>query len=84
MIEHLVIGDFASLFIVLGLTRSILQPILAIRFFSRLQVLANPFVAFPLWAINLYVWHIPALYDAAYGGAAIHGLVMWGTTLTPG
>jgi putative membrane protein len=74
MIEHLVIGDFASLFLVLGLTRSILQPILAIPFFSRLQVLVNPFVAFPLWAINLYVWHIPALYDSAYGGAAVHGL----------
>ncbi|MGK2932367.1 MAG: cytochrome c oxidase assembly protein [Solirubrobacterales bacterium] len=74
MIEHLVIGDIASLFIVLGLTRSILQPILAIRFFDRLQVLANPFIAFPLWAINLFVWHIPALYDSAYGGALIHGL----------
>ena len=28
----------------------------------------------PLWAINFYVWHIPALYDAAYGGAALHAL----------
>ncbi len=74
MVEHLVIGDIASFFIVLGLTRSILQPVLAIRFFDRLQVLANPFVAFPLWAINLFVWHIPALYDSAYGGAAVHGL----------
>jgi cytochrome c oxidase assembly factor CtaG len=74
MIEHLVIGDIASLFLVLGLTKSIIQPILAISFFNRLQFLANPLVAFPLWAINLFVWHIPALYDAAYGGAAIHGL----------
>jgi cytochrome c oxidase assembly factor CtaG len=74
MIEHLVIGDIASLFIVLGLTRSILQPILAIKFFARLQILANPFVAFPLWAINLFVWHIPVLYDSAYGGALVHGL----------
>ncbi len=31
----------------------------------------NPFVAFPLWAINLFVWHIPVLYDSAYGGAAV-------------
>ena len=74
MVEHLVIGDFASLFLVLGLTRSIIQPILAIPFFARLQFLANPLVAFPLWAINLFVWHIPALYDSAYGGAAVHGL----------
>lgn len=74
MVEHLVIGDIASLFLVLGLTRSILQPVLAIPFFGRLQVLANPFVAFPLWVVNLFVWHLPVLYDAAYGGAAVHGL----------
>jgi cytochrome c oxidase assembly factor CtaG len=74
MIEHLIIGDIASLLLVLGLTRSILQPILAIPFFNRLQILANPFVAFPLWAVNLFVWHIPALYDSAYGGALVHGL----------
>ncbi len=74
MIEHLVIGDIAALFLVLGLTRSIMQPVLALPYIGRLQVLANPFVAFPLWAINLFVWHIPALYDSAYGGAAVHGL----------
>lgn len=74
MIEHLIIGDIASLFLVLGLTRSILQPILAIPLLGRLQVLTNPFVAFPLWAINLFVWHIPILYDSAYGGAVVHGL----------
>ncbi len=74
MIEHLIIGDIASLFIVLGLTRSIMQPILALPLIGRLQVLANPFIAFPLWAVNLFVWHIPVLYDAAYGGAVLHGL----------
>lgn len=74
MIEHLVIGDIASLFLVLGLTKSLIQPILAIRFFARLQFLANPFVAFPLWVLNLFIWHIPFLYDSAYGGAAVHGL----------
>ncbi|MGK2955224.1 MAG: cytochrome c oxidase assembly protein [Solirubrobacterales bacterium] len=74
MIEHLVIGDIASLFIVLGLTRSIMQPILALPYIGRLQVLANPFVAFPLWAINLFFWHIPVMYDLAYGGALLHGL----------
>jgi putative membrane protein len=74
MIEHLIIGDVASLLLVLGLTRSILQPVLAIPFFNRLQFLINPFVAYPLWAISLFVWHIPVLYDAAYGGALMHGL----------
>jgi putative membrane protein len=72
--EHLLIGDVASLLLVLGLTKSILQPVLAIRVFNRLQILAHPAVALPLWALNFYLWHIPALYDAAYGGAAVHAL----------
>lgn len=74
MVEHLLIGDLASLLLVLGLTKAILQPILSIRLFSRLQVLTHPLVAFPLWALNFYLWHVPALYDAAYGTAPIHAL----------
>jgi cytochrome c oxidase assembly factor CtaG len=74
MIEHLLLGDIATLLLVLGLTGPLLQPILAIRAFDRLRVLAHPLVAFPLWAANLFFWHIPALYDAAYGGAALHAL----------
>jgi putative membrane protein len=87
MVEHLLLGDLATLLLVLGLTGPLLQPILAIRVFDRLRVLAHPLVAFPLWAINFYVWHIPALYEAAYGTAAMHviehsmfiffGCLMW-------
>jgi putative membrane protein len=74
MIEHLLIGDIATLLLVLGLTGPLLQPILAIPVFDKLRVLANPLVAFPLWLLNFYFWHVPALYDAAYGGAAVHVL----------
>jgi cytochrome c oxidase assembly factor CtaG len=74
MVEHLLLGDIATLLLVLGLTGPLLQPILAIPVFDRLRILAHPLVAFPLWALNFYFWHIPALYDAAYGGAAVHAL----------
>ncbi|HEX4670380.1 MAG TPA: cytochrome c oxidase assembly protein [Solirubrobacterales bacterium] len=74
MVEHLLLGDIATLLLVLGLTGPLLQPVLAVPVFDRLRILAHPLVAFPLWAINFYVWHIPALYDAAYGGAALHAL----------
>jgi putative membrane protein len=74
MVEHLLLGDIATLLLVLGLTGPLLQPILAIRFLDRLRILAHPLVALPLWALNFYVWHIPALYDAAYGGAPVHAL----------
>ncbi|HEX8690495.1 MAG TPA: cytochrome c oxidase assembly protein, partial [Solirubrobacterales bacterium] len=85
--EHLLIGDIASLLLVLGLTRSLLQPVLAIRALNRLQVLAHPALALPLWAFNLFLWHLPALYQDAYGAAPIHafehatflffGCLMW-------
>lgn len=74
MIEHLLIGDIASLLLVLGLTGPLLQPILAIKLFDRLKILAHPLVAFPLWAVNLFFWHVPAMYDAAYGGAFLHAV----------
>ncbi len=74
MVEHLMIGDIASLLLVLGLTGPLLQPILAIRLFDRLRILTHPLVAFPLWVVNFYFWHVPALYDAAYGGAPVHAL----------
>jgi cytochrome c oxidase assembly factor CtaG len=74
MVEHLMIGDLASLLLVLGLTGPLLQPILAIPVFDRLRILAHPLVAFPLWAANFFLWHVPALYDAAYGGAPLHAL----------
>lgn len=87
MVEHLLLGDLATLLLVLGLTGPLLQPILAIPVFDRLRILAHPLVAFPLWALNFYVWHIPALYEAAYGAAFVHvvehslfiflGCLMW-------
>jgi putative membrane protein len=87
MVEHLMLGDLATLLLVLGLTGPLLQPILAIPVFDKLRILAHPLVAFPLWVANFYFWHIPTLYDAAYGGAAVHlvehasfiffGCLMW-------
>jgi putative membrane protein len=74
MIEHLLLGDIASLLIVLGLTGPLLAPVLRIRLFDRLRRLTNPLVAFPLWAIDLYVWHLPVLYQAALRHPGLHAL----------
>ena len=74
MVQHLVIGDIAALLIVLGLTRAVLQPVMALRAFDRLRVLTLPMIALPLWIVNLYVWHIPALYDATVTSELAHAL----------
>ena len=79
MVEHLLLGDVAALLIVLGLTGPLIAPILLADlsiggFFNRLRVLAHPLVAFPLWAVDLYVWHLPALYQAALRHPGVHAL----------
>ena len=93
MLEHLLIGDLAAILLVLGLTGPLLQPILAIRPLDRLRVLAHPAVALPLWAIDLYVWHLPALYERTLTSPALHalehgmfiffGALMWMPVLGP-
>jgi putative membrane protein len=74
MIEHLLLGDIAALLIVLGLTGPVIAPVLRVPVLNRLRVLAHPAVAFPLWALDLYVWHLPVFYKAALRHAGIHAL----------
>jgi cytochrome c oxidase assembly factor CtaG len=74
MIQHLVIGDVCSLFVVLGLTGPVLQPLLHIRVTRPLRVLAHPLIALVLWAVNLYAWHAPFLYQAAIRHDWVHAL----------
>ena len=87
MVQHLLIGDLAGLFIALGITGPILQPMLARRPFSWLRALGNPLVALPIWALNLYFWHLSVLYDGVLDSPLLHfaqhacfftfGLAMW-------
>ncbi|HEX3317099.1 MAG TPA: cytochrome c oxidase assembly protein [Solirubrobacteraceae bacterium] len=72
--EHLLLGDVATLLLVLGLTGPLLQPILRIRAFDRLRVLTNPAIALPLWVADLYLWHTPVLYQAALHHDLVHAV----------
>jgi putative membrane protein len=74
MVEHLLLGDLAALLIVLGLTGPLIAPILRVKLFDRLRILAHPLIAFPLWAIDLYVWHLPMFYEAALRHTGVHAL----------
>ena len=87
MAQHLLIADLVGLLVALGLTGPLLQPLLARRPFSWLRVLGNPLVALPLWALNLYLWHLSALYQGVLTSPPLHfaqhigfftfGLAMW-------
>ncbi|HZT14657.1 MAG TPA: cytochrome c oxidase assembly protein [Gaiellaceae bacterium] len=87
MLQHVILGDLAPLCFVAGMTGPILRPVLALPGVDRLRVLAHPLVALPVWAVDLYVWHVPFLYDAALHHDSIHafehflfftcGCLMW-------
>jgi putative membrane protein len=93
MVQHLAIGEVAPLFILVGLSGPMLRPLLAWPPVQRLRWLMYPLVALPLWALNLYLWHLPAFYEAALENPALHvfehgcffaaGLLMWGALLEP-
>jgi putative membrane protein len=74
MTQHLLLGDLAPLCLLAGLTGPLLRPLLALPGVMRLRVLANPFVAFPIWTANLALWHLPAFYEAAIESSGVHAL----------
>ena len=91
MVQHLLLGDLAPLCIVAGLTGPILRPLLSLRAVRTLRFLTHPFVSLPLWAINLYLWHLPTLWEAALRHQTVHalehvsfftaGALMWATVI---
>ncbi|HEY2005621.1 MAG TPA: cytochrome c oxidase assembly protein [Solirubrobacteraceae bacterium] len=74
MLQHIVIGDVASLLIVLGLTGPVLAPLLRMRYSRLLRWLSHPLVAVTLWALDLYAWHLPVLYQLAIRHDLVHAL----------
>jgi cytochrome c oxidase assembly factor CtaG len=87
MAQHLLVADLAALLVALGLTGPLLQPLLAQRGLRWLRVFGNPLFALPAWALNLYLWHLSALYEGVVESAPLHllqhaaffgfGLAMW-------
>jgi cytochrome c oxidase assembly factor CtaG len=95
MVQHVLLLDFAPILLILGLTKVLLRPVA--RTVLDLERALGPF-AHPAFAIVFYVgvmwvWHIPALYDAALQHSAVHvlehtfflsaGLLYWWHLLSP-
>jgi cytochrome c oxidase assembly factor CtaG len=85
MAQHIVIGDICSLLIVLGLTGPLMRPLLQLRLGRPMRVLSHPITALILWSADLYVWHIPLLYQLAIRHDLVHALehacLLWFGTL---
>jgi cytochrome c oxidase assembly factor CtaG len=85
MAQHIVIGDVCSLLLVLGISGPMLAPLLRVRATRPLRRLSHPLVAFALWALDLYAWHLPLLYQLAIRHDLVHALehacLLWFGTL---
>ena len=85
MAQHLLIGDIASFLIVIGLTGPMLAPLLRLRFTHWLRPLTHPVTALVIWALDMYVWRVPLLYQAAIRHDLLHALehasYLWSGTL---
>ena len=76
MVQHLLVADLAPIALTLALTKHILRPVT--RRLQRLERAAGPF-GHPAFGVVAYVgvmwlWHVPALYDAALSDPVVHGV----------
>lgn len=95
MVQHVLLLDVAPILLILGLTKVLLRP--ATRVIHRVEQRAG-WLALPLFAVIFYtaamwVWHVPALYDAAARYTGVHllehltfmtaGILYWWHLLSP-
>ncbi len=95
MVQHVLLLDVAPILLILGLTKVLLRPatrrIHAIE--QRAGIFALPIFAVVLYTAAMWIWHIPALYDAAAEHTGVHvlehlsftlaGFLYWWHLLSP-
>ena len=86
MAGHILLLDAAPILCILGLSKVILRPVTRrVQVLERRAgVLAHPAVAVIAYAGLPWLWHVPALYDAALRHAGVHVLEHLSFTLAGG
>ena len=85
LLQNVILAEWAPLFAVLGISGGMA---VALARHPAWRAAVHPAVALPVWLANYFVWHIPAVYDAALDHQSwlIHlehacyfatGLLMW-------
>ena len=76
MVQHLVLADLVPIALILGLTKIILRPVTrqvnAIE--RRAGWLGHPAAGVVAYVGAMWLWHVPALYDAALEHVGVHVL----------
>ena len=95
MLQHVLLGDVAPLFLLLALSRVIMRPATRrlVSVERALGPFAHPAIGLFLWLFLMYLWHVPALYDAALEHSVVHllehasffaaGVAVWWPLIQP-
>jgi putative membrane protein len=76
MVQHILLLDIAPILMILGLTKVLLRPLTRrVQVIERRAgVLAHPAFAVVAYAGFMWLWHVPALYDAALRHSNLHAV----------
>ena len=76
MVQHILLVDLAPVLLLAGMSATLLEPVTARarRFERLLRILALPSVGVILYGGMLWLWHAPALYNAALTHSGVHAL----------
>lgn len=95
MLQHVLLGDLAPALLLLSLSRVLLRPVTRrlMRVERALGPLASPWTGIALWLGLMYLWHVPAMYEAAIENPLIHllehasfftaGVAVWWPLVAP-
>jgi putative membrane protein len=95
MVQHVLLLDVAPVLIILSFTKVLLRPATRrIHWIERRAgIFASPLFAIVLYTAAMWVWHIPALYNAAAEHSGVHvlehitfslaGFMYWWHLLSP-
>jgi cytochrome c oxidase assembly factor CtaG len=95
MVQHVLLLDLAPILLIMGLTKVMLRPVArrVLDLERALGPLAHPVFAVVFYVLVMWIWHVPALYDAALRHSAVHvlehvfflsaGLLYWWHLLSP-
>ena len=95
MVQHLLLADLAPIALILAFTKIILRPATRVvhRIERRAGILAHPAFGVIAYVGVMWLWHVPALYDAAVEHMVVHvlehasfataGFLYWWHLLSP-
>ena len=98
MAQHVLVGDVAPALVLVALRGPLFFVVVPLAFRRQLakkgmRALLRPGPSLALWAALLWVWHVPAIYDAALASEWVHplqhasfalgGLLLWNQLADP-